>query len=96
MTDSLDPAFLGALFAAEQARFCAEHPRSAESFELAQAHMLDVVPTSWMTRWASPYPVWVREAHSASFTCVDGRTYIDFRHSEAFREAVVPLLGRGS
>jgi len=78
VADPLDRAHAATLFAAEEARFTAEHPRSRELFDQAQAHLLDGVPMNWMTRWASPYPVWVREAHGASFTCVDGHTYIDF------------------
>jgi len=34
--------------------------------------MLDGVPMNWMTRWASPYPVFVAAAHGARFTDVDG------------------------
>ena len=78
MADTRDRAHLGTLFAAEEARFVAEHPRSRELFEKAQAHMLDGVPMNWMTRWSSPYPPFVDEAHGASFTCVDGHRYIDF------------------
>ena len=78
MTDTIDRARLGTLFAAEEARFVGEHPRSRELFAQAQAHMLDGVPMNWMTRWSSPYPPFVAEAHGASFTCVDGHRYIDF------------------
>ena len=40
--------------------------------------MLDGVPMNWMTRWSSPFPPYVAEAHGARFTCVDGHDYIDF------------------
>ena len=78
MPETLDRAHLGTLFAAEEARFVAEHPRSHELSQQAQAHMLDGVPMNWMTRWSSPYPPFVAEAHGASFTCVDGHRYTDF------------------
>ena len=40
--------------------------------------MLDGVPMNWMTRWSSPFPPYVAEAHGARFICVDGHEYIDF------------------
>jgi glutamate-1-semialdehyde 2,1-aminomutase len=68
--------------AAGQARedelFRARHPRSLELSERARDHLLDGVPMNWMTRWSSPCPPFVAEAHGASFTCVDGHRYIDF------------------
>ena len=33
---------------------------------------------NWMTRWSSPFPPYVAEAHGARFTCVDGHEYVDF------------------
>ncbi len=32
----------------------------------------------WMLRWAGSFPIFVREAHGATFTDVDGNNYIDF------------------
>lgn len=78
MTASLDRNRLATLLAAEEADFIARHPRSRELSQQAQAHLFDGVPMNWMTRWASPVPLWVREAHGASLTCVDGHDYIDF------------------
>ena len=78
MTASIDRERLAILKAREDADFVARHPRSRELFERAQAHMLDGVPMNWMTRWASPYPPFVAEAHDARFTCVDGHEYVDF------------------
>jgi hypothetical protein len=40
--------------------------------------MLDGVPMNWMTRWSSPFPPFVAEAHGGRFTCVDGHEYVDF------------------
>ena len=78
MTATIDRERLAALKAREDEDFVARHPRSRELFERAQAHMLDGVPMNWMTRWSSPFPPYVAEAHGARFTCVDGHEYIDF------------------
>ena len=78
MTATIDRERLAELKAREDADFVARHPRSRELFERAQAHMLDGVPMNWMTRWSSPFPPYVAEAHGARFTCVDGHEYVDF------------------
>ena len=78
MTATIDRERLAALKAREDEAFVARHPRSRELFERAQAHMLDGVPMNWMTRWSSPFPPFVAEAHGARFTCVDGHEYVDF------------------
>ena len=78
MTAIIDRERLAALKAREDAEFVARHPRSRALFERAQAHMLDGVPMNWMTRWSSPFPPFVAEAHGARFTCVDGHEYVDF------------------
>ena len=78
MNATIDRERLAELKAREDADFVARHPRSRELFERAQAHMLDGVPMNWMTRWSSPFPPFVAEAHGARFTCVDGLEYIDF------------------
>jgi glutamate-1-semialdehyde 2,1-aminomutase len=78
MTPLPDREQLRRLRARETEVFIERHPRSHELFMQAQAHMLDGVPMNWMTRWASPFPPFVAEAHDARFTCVDGHDYIDF------------------
>jgi len=78
MTATIDRDRLAELTARESRLFVARHPRSSEFFDRAQAHLLDGVPMNWMTRWASPFPPCVAEAHGARFTCVDGHEYIDF------------------
>ena len=78
MTTKLDRHRLVDLLAAESALFAERHPRSRELFERAGAHLLDGVPMNWMTRWASPFPLFVRQAGGAHFTCVDGHDYLDF------------------
>src|SRR5680860_1679209 len=78
MSATIDRQRLAELKAREDADFVARHPRSRRLFEQAQAHMLDGVPMNWMTRWSSPFPPFVAEAHGARFTCVDGHEYVDF------------------
>ncbi len=78
MTATLDRVRLADLTLDEERRFSERHPRSRQLFERAGAHLLDGVPMNWMARWASRFPLYVREAHGAHFTCVDGHDYIDF------------------
>jgi len=78
MTATIHRRKLHELLIAEDATFAERHPRSRELFEQAHAHLFDGVPMNWMTRWASPFPVFVQEARGPNFTCVDGHTYVDF------------------
>ena len=78
MPKTIDRDRLGQLLATEDALFAERHPRSRELHEQASQHLLDGVPMNWMTRWASPFPLFVDEAHGPYFTCVDGHTYLDF------------------
>lgn len=91
--------------AREEGRFAEEHPMSRQLFDRARQFLLGGVPMNWMSKWASPFPLFVREAHGAHFTCVDGREYIDFclgdtgamtGHSpEPAVAAITEQLGRG-
>jgi len=77
MTTTIDHARLTAALARENERFVAAHPKSKALFEKAKAHLLGGVPMNWMTRWASPFPVFVDRAKGARFWDVDGLEYID-------------------
>ena len=61
----------------EGKRFVAEHPKSAALYERAQHSLLGGVPMNWMKKWAGAFPVFVKSAKGAHFTCVDGRDYVD-------------------
>ncbi|HXA05499.1 MAG TPA: aspartate aminotransferase family protein [Bryobacteraceae bacterium] len=74
----LDRTRLTALMKREERRFAAEHPKSRELFGRASEFLLGGVPMNWMSKWASPFPLFVHEAHGAHFTCVDGHDYVDF------------------
>jgi glutamate-1-semialdehyde 2,1-aminomutase len=69
---------LATLRAQEDARFLVLHPKSGEMFKAGQKNMPGGVPMSWMAKWPGAYPVFVKEAKGASFSDVDGNTYIDF------------------
>lgn len=62
----------------EEQKFHAEHPKSYELYQRAKKSLQGGVPMLWMIRWAGSFPVFVKEAHGAHFTDVDGRDYIDF------------------
>jgi glutamate-1-semialdehyde 2,1-aminomutase len=61
----------------EAKRFVAEHPKSAALYERAQNSLLGGVPMNWMKKWAGAFPVSVKSAKGAHFTCVDGHDYVD-------------------
>ncbi len=58
--------------------FKKQHVKSYELYLRAQRSLLGGVPMNWMVRWAGGYPIFVKEAKGAHFTCVDGHDYIDF------------------
>jgi glutamate-1-semialdehyde 2,1-aminomutase len=74
---TVDRARLDALMERERASFEEQHPRSKELWERARGSLLSGVPMNWMTRWPGAYPVFVREAHGARFTDVDGNEFVD-------------------
>ena len=61
----------------EAKRFAAEHPKSAAMYERAQNSLLDGVPMNWMKKWGGAFPVFVKHAKGAHFTCVDDREFVD-------------------
>jgi glutamate-1-semialdehyde 2,1-aminomutase len=75
---TVDRQRLARLMAREEERFVRDHPASGRLSDRAQASLLYGVPMNWMTRWPGAYPVFVAEAEGASFTDVDGNSYVDF------------------
>lgn len=61
----------------EEARFIAEHPKSAELYARAKRSLLGGVPMNWMNKWAGAFPVFVAKAKGAHFADVDGHDYVD-------------------
>ncbi len=74
---TIDRGRLGKLLAREEKRFVEAHPRSAELYARAEHSLLGGVPMNWMKKWAGAFPVFVKSAKGAHFTCVDGREYVD-------------------
>jgi glutamate-1-semialdehyde 2,1-aminomutase len=73
----IDRTRLAALMRREEQSFIETHPRSHALFERARRTLLGGVPMNWMVKWPGAFPVFVREAHGAHFTCVDGHEYVD-------------------
>jgi glutamate-1-semialdehyde 2,1-aminomutase len=63
---------------AEDARFAAEHPRSADLMERGRQVMPNGVPMAWLVGSYHHLPMWVADGKGARFTDVDGHTYRDF------------------
>ena len=66
------------LIDAEQARFAAAHPRSAEAWARGRQHFLYGGPSHWMRRWAGGFPVYVEAADGCHVRDIDGHEYVDF------------------
>jgi glutamate-1-semialdehyde 2,1-aminomutase len=69
---------LSELLAGEEARFTEAHPRSHALAARASKSLLNGVPMSWMTHWATPFPLFMERAKGARLWDVDGNEYIDF------------------
>jgi glutamate-1-semialdehyde 2,1-aminomutase len=76
-TATIDRARVTRMLEEEEKRFIEKHPRSLEVFERGKKHLLAGVPMNWMIKWASPYPIFVKEASGAHFWDVDGHEYVD-------------------
>ena len=74
----IDRTRLESLLKSEEALFHKTHPQSHALYQRAKKSLHGGVPMLWMIRWAGSFPVFVKEAHGAHFTDVDGRDYIDF------------------
>src|SRR5207253_4282278 len=68
---------LASLLERERAEFAARNPRSREAFDSA-GHLFGKVPMPWMNRAAGAFPLYLRSAHGATVTDVDGHEYADF------------------
>ena len=74
----INRAKLGIMLEKELEIYNNKHPKSYEMYKRAQNSLLAGVPMNWMVRWAGGFPIFVKEAHGAHFTCVDGHEYVDF------------------
>lgn len=73
----VDRVLLNTLFEHERQHFIAKHPKSQKLAERAKASLLSGVPMNWMRRWASDFPIFIKEAEGAYITDVDGHRYLD-------------------
>jgi glutamate-1-semialdehyde 2,1-aminomutase len=73
----IDLARVQELQEVENARFVAERPRSMALLEQAHRSMPRGVPMAWMDDLYEHPPVWVSHGEGASFTDLDGHTYLD-------------------
>ncbi len=53
-------------------------PKSRETFERAQANLLNGVPMPWMGDWGTSHPLFVESASGNRITDIDGNSYVDF------------------
>lgn len=65
------------LLEGERERFRQDNPHSLALFESAGSSFLNGVPMNWMTKWASPFPLFAKQASGAHLTDVDGHRYLD-------------------
>ena len=74
----IDDAKVQELKAREDARFTDLHPRSIETWRLAEHVMPNGVPMSWLRTSYDHPPIWVDDAKGSRFRDVDGHEYADF------------------
>ena len=101
----IDRGRLTAMHDDERRCFGADNVQSAALFERAKGSVHRGVPMPWMTKWASPFPLFAKSAQGARLWDVDGHEYIDFSlgdtgalfgHSPpAIAAAVAEQAGRG-
>ena len=69
---------LRAIWQREEAAFRARVPRSVALGQAARASMPNGVPMAWMAGFYRFPPPWVSRGEGATFTDVDGNSYLDF------------------
>lgn len=77
----LDRGLIRRLHDEELGRFRDAHPRSLSLLERARAHMPNGTPMAWMAS-DNEQPIYIDRGEGASFTDVDGSTYVDFNASD--------------
>ncbi|MCA0315237.1 MAG: aspartate aminotransferase family protein [Candidatus Melainabacteria bacterium] len=102
----IDRSRLKSLLAKEDKIFTEKHPQSLALFQRAQKALHGGVPMNWMVKWASPFPLFVKEGKGAHFTDADGLTYLDLclgdtgamtgHAPDASVEAIVDRIKRGT
>ena len=78
----IDSGKIDTLRQRENARFEQDRPRSMALLSRARASMPAGVPMNWMVTLYEHPPMFVREAHGAYITDVDGYRYLDMNLSD--------------
>ena len=78
LTPAIDRDLIKELKDAEDERFHAARPRSAQLWTRAWDSMPNGVPMAWLRGSYHHLPIWVDSGKGARFTDVDGFTYSDF------------------
>lgn len=89
----------------ERERFTKEHPESLRLAQRARHSLLNGVPMNWMTKWATPYPIFGVSGSGCEIVDVDNHRYLDlclgdtaafYGHSpETLVEAVTDRVANG-
>lgn len=105
-SEIIDRKRLKDLLAKEDQLFTEKHPQSLALFQKAQKTLHGGVPMNWMVKWASPFPLFVKEGKGAHFTDADDITYLDLclgdtgamtgHAPEASVEAIIDRIRRGT
>ncbi|HMX46324.1 MAG TPA: hypothetical protein PKC93_10270, partial [Candidatus Obscuribacter sp.] len=105
-SEIIDRKRLKDLLAKEDQLFTEKHPKSLALFQKAQKTLHGGVPMNWMVKWASPFPLFVKEGKGAHFTDADDITYLDLclgdtgamtgHAPEASVEAIIDRIRRGT
>jgi glutamate-1-semialdehyde 2,1-aminomutase len=74
----LDRSRLPALAARERDTFLRTHPACRAAYAAAAGSLLGGVPMPWMSRWPTPFPIYLERATGAEAVDVDGNVYVDF------------------
>ncbi|MFL6575638.1 MAG: aminotransferase class III-fold pyridoxal phosphate-dependent enzyme, partial [Povalibacter sp.] len=64
--------------ARERETYLAAHPNCIATAARSSEHWLNGVPMHWMTDWALPVPLVVKQAREAVLEDIDGHLYADF------------------
>ena len=75
---AISRAVVRSLLDSETQRFIAKHPKSGEAHAQARGALLNGVPLNWMSRWCTPYPVYLASAAGCRLRDIDGNDYVDF------------------
>jgi glutamate-1-semialdehyde 2,1-aminomutase len=73
----IDRSRLAELTTREQARFAAEHPKSAAAYQDA-TNLFGRVPMTWMNKLSGGFPIYLDRARGNRVWDIDGHEYVDF------------------